>query len=77
MSVEDASTELGAVERVVMNVSLAAVAVSGNLTVNATATLPALMESTTTRYSSTPAALATVVTKSARKAVSKVGSSNC
>ena len=74
---EDASTELGAVERVVVNVSLAAVAVSGNLTVNATATLPALMESTVTRYSSTLAELATVVMKSARKVASNVGSSNC
>ena len=76
MSVEDAKIELDAVVRVVVNVSLAAVAVSGNLTVNATATLPAVMESTVTRYSSTPAALATVVMNSLRKVAWNVGSSN-
>jgi hypothetical protein len=77
MLLEDASTEMGAVESVVVNASLAAVAVSGNLTVNATATLPALTESTVTRYSSTPAEFATVVMNSVRKFVLNEGSLNC
>ena len=64
MTVEDANTELVAVERVLANVVCAAVAVSGNCTVKPTATLPAVMELTVTRYGSTPAAPATVVMNS-------------
>ena len=74
---EASNTSSVAVASVSMNVSLLAAASSGNRTVKETVTLPAEIAVICTRYGSTPAELATVVTNSVRKAASKARSSNC